>query len=102
MNPQIDEMLDYLPSKEYDKAIKHFENNEVEQLKELVENFILKVKNSLNTHGKHSKYYHTIKVDKLEELLKLISEDYYECLDTLEYLSTCEKREFDESYLEYE
>lgn len=102
MNPQIEKMLDYLPSKEYDKAIKYFEENEIEQLKEFIESFIFKVTASLNAQKKHSKYYHTIDVNKLSELLKLISDDYYECLETLEYLNDCEKREFDETYLDYE
>lgn len=102
MNQKIEELLKYLPSKEYDKALKHYENNEIELLKEHVENSISKIQTSLNEHGKHSKYYHNVNMDSLKSLLLTIEDDYYDYLNHLDYLNECEIREFDESYLEYE
>lgn len=102
MNPKIKELIEYLPIKEEDIALEYYENNEIELLKELVENSIFDVQSSLNAYGKHSKYYNTIEIDKLDELLSLVEKDYYECLDNLDYLNSLEKREFDESYLDYE
>jgi hypothetical protein len=102
MNPKIKDLIDYLPSKEVDKALKYYENYEIELLKELVETSIFDVQSSLNDYGKHSKYYNTVNIEYLEELLSLVEKDYYECLDNLDYLHECEKREFDNSYLEYE
>jgi hypothetical protein len=102
MNPKIKDLIDYLPSKEVDKALKYYENNEIELLKELIETSIFEVQSSLNAYDKHSKYYNNINIEDLDELLSLVEKDYYECLDNLDYLHECEKREFDNSYLEYE
>lgn len=102
MNQKIEELLECLPSKEYDKALKHYENNEIELLKEHVENSISKIQTSLNEHGKYSKYYHNVNMDNLKLLLLTIEDDYYDYLNHLDYLNECEIREFDESYLEYE
>lgn len=102
MNQKIEELLECLPSKEYDKALKHYENNEIELLKEHLENTIFNIQSSLNAYGKHSKYYATIDMDSLDNLLKIVEDDYYDYLNHLDYLNECERREFDESYLEYE
>lgn len=102
MNPKIKDLIDYLPSKEVDKALKYYENNEIELLKELIETSIFDVQSSLNAYGKHSKYYNNVNIEDLDELLSLVEKDYYECLDNLDYLHECEKREFDNSYLDYE
>jgi hypothetical protein len=102
MNQKIEELLEYLPSKEYDKALKYYENNEIELLKEHIENSISKIQSSLNEHGKHSKYYHNVNMNKLKSLLLAIEEDYYEYLNQLDYLNKCERKDFDESYLDYE
>jgi hypothetical protein len=102
MNLKIKDLIDCLPSKEADKALKYYENNEIELLKELIETSIFEVQSSLNAYGKHSKYYNNVNIEDLDELLSLVEKDYYECLDNLDYLHECEKREFDNSYLEYE
>jgi hypothetical protein len=102
MNQKIEELLEYLPSKECDKALKYYENNEIELLKEHIENSISKIQSSLNEHGKHSKYYHNVNMNKLKSLLLTVEEDYYEYLNQLDYLNECERKEFDESYLDYE
>ena len=102
MNQKIEELLECLPSKEYDKALKHYENNEIELLKEHLENTIFDIQSSLNAYGKHSKYYSTIDMDSLDNLLKIVEDDYYDYLNHLDYLNECERREFDNSYLEYE
>lgn len=75
MNQKIEELLECLPSKEYDKALKHYENNEIELLKEHVENSISKIQTSLNEHGKHSKYYHNVNMDSLKLLLLTIEDE---------------------------
>jgi hypothetical protein len=102
MNQKIEEFLEYLPSKEYGKALKYYENNEIELLKEHIENSISKIQSSLNEHGKHSKYYHNVNMNKLKSLLLTVEEDYYEYLNQLDYLNECERKKFDESYLDYE
>lgn len=101
MNQKIKNLIEYLPSKEVNKAIKYYEDNDLELLKELVENTIFDIQSSINIYGKHSKYA-SIDLDALEELLKTVEDDYYDYLDNLDYLKECEKREFDQSYLEYE
>jgi hypothetical protein len=102
MNQKIEELLEYLPSKEYDKALKYYENNEIELLKEHVENTIFNIQSSLDNYGKHSKYYMTVDMNNLDCLLKTIEDDYYDYLNHLDYLHECEMKSFDKSYLEYE
>ena len=97
----IRDRLELLPSKNVDKAIKYFEEDNWEELKEIIETSIFDVNSSINIYGKHSKYFN-IDIKSLEELLLNVEDKYYDYLNNLEYLNDLEKKEFDENYLEYE
>lgn len=98
---QIKSELSVLPNKEYKKALKFLEEGDLDRLIDLLDYLLFKINTSINTYGKHSKY-NKFNITKIEELSEMVHDKYYEYLNNLDYLNDCEKREFDENYLEYE
>lgn len=98
---QIKSKLSVLPDREYKKALEYLEENDLDRLIDLLDYLMFKINISINTYGKYSKY-NRLNITEIEELSKMVHDKYYEYLNTLDYLNDCEKREFDEIYLEYE